>query len=153
MKTLLLFFALLLSNFALSQDYRDELPVVYIKSVASSPFSLSTYHQGIAFLPTERLGAKAPEFRNPIRQVGNYGGMLYLIVKTQQRSLTELSYLRTLRRAANRSETLAKFRQFLSTEFPILEKDEIKEEVLKKIYGHLRPRTLNGKLEALPSVL
>ncbi|RKN03534.1 hypothetical protein D7036_13570, partial [Aquimarina sp. BL5] len=83
---------------------------------------------------------------------GKNNSLLFASNKNNVELMTA-SYLKTIRKAANRSRDTEEFQTFLINNLPQLSRQFTIDNNLKELYFISRKDTFNGKIDALPSVL
>jgi intergrase/recombinase len=78
---------------------------------------------------------------------------LELVSNKTKLQISQEEYLKTIRKAANRSNDSTEFISRIVSEFPELKKSIIVNQSFEQLYEIIRPDTFNGRLDALPDVL
>lgn len=93
------------------------------------------------------------DFRVEIKNAKENDEYLLFLSERSNLELLNVSYLKTVRKGANRSTDAEDFAQFLREKLPELTHQFKKDNNIEELYIISRKNTFNGKIDALPSVL
>ncbi len=137
---------LLISSISYAQV---ELETVYLNSNAEEV----VYTNNFSNFNDELIAEDIISFRVEIKKAkGDNSHLLFLSERSNLEILTA-SYLKTIRKGANRSTDAEAFVNFLREKLPELIHQFKKDNNLEELYIISRKNTFNGKIDALPSVL
>jgi len=130
-------------------EYKDRLETVYLNDRVEEKVytnSFSRFNDTLAAL-------NDMHFRKQIRNAKkNNDQLLFFSEKTNLELLTS-SYLKTIRKGANRSQDPEAFANFIREQLPELINQFRKDNNLEKLYISSRKNTFNGILDSLPKIL
>ncbi len=146
MKMLSTIIFLFISLTALGQEYRDQLDEVVVIQNHIVENSFITTNKELT--TTSKL-----KIRKQIKVAQESNDVLQLSTDSTIVKISKETYLKMIRKSANRSEDHKQFLDQLSRELPLLEESICNDRSFIELYQVVRPQTMNGKLDTLPSVL
>ncbi|AGC75616.1 hypothetical protein LX97_00308 [Nonlabens dokdonensis] len=93
------------------------------------------------------------KFKKALKDARRSQDTLELVSNKTKLQISQEEYLKTIRKAANRSNDSTEFISRIVSEFPELKKSIIVNQSFEQLYEIIRPDTFNGRLDALPDVL
>ncbi len=129
--------------------YEDELETVYLNNQAEEVVytnNFSSYNKGL-------IANNDINFRVKIKEAKQDNEYLLFLSERSNLEILSISYLKTIRKGANRSTDPEAFADFLKKKLPELINQFRKDNNLEELYIISRKNTFNGKIDALPSVL
>ncbi len=128
--------------------YESQLETVYLKNSKEVIYTntFNDFNQHMILL--EKIN-----FRKEIKLLKGKNNSLSFISNKRKVSVPSSSYLKIIRKGANRSKNVQAFQIFLTDKFPYLGINLSEDKHLKELYFISRKDTFNGKIDALPSVL
>lgn len=136
----------LLSIHSNAQVFQDQLDEIYL---GSAKVELNDF----ILLNSEISNSDRFKFRKALRAARNGQDSLVFTSDEYRLALTEVEYLKLIRRTANQSSDSTEFVTKLGAQMPSL-KDIIESDVsYTNLYEAVRPTTFYGRIEALPDVL
>jgi predicted nucleotide-binding protein (sugar kinase/HSP70/actin superfamily) len=93
------------------------------------------------------------KFKKALKDARRSQDTLELVGNKTTLQISQEEYLKTIRKAANRSNDSTEFISKIVSEFPELKKTIIANQSFDQLYDIVRPNTFNGRLDALPDVL
>lgn len=136
----------LLSIHSNAQVFQDQLDEIYL---GSAKVELNDF----ILLNSEISNSDRFKFRKALRAARNGQDSLVFTSDEYRLALTEVEYLKLIRRTANQSSDSTEFVTKLGAQMPTL-KDIIESDAsYVDMYDKVRPGTFYGRIEALPDVL
>ncbi|AXT50948.1 hypothetical protein D1818_08965 [Aquimarina sp. BL5] len=142
------FFITVFSGHSQEKMYNTQLETVYLKNTKEVVYknTFSNYNESL-------IASNQINFKKEIKiSKGKNNSLLFASNKNNVELMTA-SYLKTIRKAANRSRDTEEFQTFLINNLPQLSRQFTIDNNLKELYFISRKDTFNGKIDALPSVL
>ncbi len=93
------------------------------------------------------------KFRKALKEARRTKDSLEFVSNKTKLHVSQEEYLKSLRKAANRSSDSTEFIDQLSSQFPELKNLIVTNQSFEDLYEIVRPATINGWLEELPSFL
>lgn len=145
---LFVFLAITFSGNSQEKFYETQLETIYLNTTKEIVFenSFSTYNEDL-------IGSDNINFKKAIKFSKKKNSPLYFHSNKHNVKLAEASYLKMIRKAANRSTNTKAFQIYLKDIFPQLSHQFSLDNNLEELYLMSRKNTFNGKIDALPSVL
>lgn len=137
------------SNPVNAQDYLQLLDPIFISIESESSIISRSYMK----FNDEIIATENFRFNNAIRQAEDEDDELFNSTDEASLSIKKADYLRILRKAANRNETVDGFVNTLSQELPELSTELQDTGHTNALFTFTRSNTINGKLEAVGSNL
>tara|TARA_R110002012_G_scaffold50885_1_gene131582 strand:+ start:365 stop:814 length:450 start_codon:yes stop_codon:yes gene_type:complete len=129
-----------------AQVFQDQLDEIYL---GSAKIELNDF----ILLNSEISNSDRFKFSKALRAARNGQDSLVFTSDKYRLALTEVEYLKLIRRTANQSSDSTEFVTKLSAQMPSL-KDIIESDAsYTNLYEAVRPATFYGRIEALPDVL
>ncbi|MFD2564557.1 hypothetical protein [Aquimarina rubra] len=128
--------------------YKTQLETVYLQNTKEVVYknTFSNYNNDL-------IASKKINFKKEIKiSMGKNNTLLFVSNKNNIEIVTA-SYLKIIRKAANRSRNPEAFQAFLTNNLPQLGRQFTIDNNLNELYFISRKDTFNGKIDALPSVL
>ncbi|MDH7445025.1 hypothetical protein [Aquimarina sp. 2201CG14-23] len=144
----LIFFVGFFSGYSQEKMYETQLETVYLQNAKEIVYknTFSDYNQNL-------IDAKHINFKKEIKNLTGKNTSLFFVSNKCQVEVIKSSYLKTIRKAANRSRNPEAFQAFLYDNLPQLGHQFSLDNNLKELYFISRKDTFNGRIDALPSVL
>ncbi|GER58478.1 hypothetical protein [Patiriisocius marinus] len=137
------------SNPVNAQDYLQLLDPIFISMESESSIISKSYMK----FNDEIIATENFRFNNAIRQAEDEDDELFNSTDEASLNIKKADYLRILRKAANRNETVDGFVNTLSQELPELSTELQDTGDTNALFTFTRSNTINGKLEAVGSNL
>lgn len=142
-----LFMLMAFTTSAPAQNYIEALDAVWITNTTTQ------YTEELVILTNEQILSQDKfklnkEIRQAEKDLDNQNS-----VNKGVSELSRYEYLKTLRRAANRTDNEADFKEMVMDALPVLQPIFSNLDHMDHLYDAVRKDTFNGRLEALPSVL
>lgn len=132
-----------------AQDYLQLLDPIFISMESESNIISKSYMK----FHDELIATENFRFNKAIRQAEDEDGELFNSTDETSLSIKKAEYLRILRKAANRNETVDGFVNSLSQELPELSIELEDTGDTNTLFTFTRSNTINGKLDAVGSNL
>lgn len=129
--------------------YEDQLETVYLNKQSEEV----VYTNDFSNFNKRLLSKSEIDFRVEIKNAKENDEYLLFLSERSNLELLNVSYLKTVRKGANRSTDAEDFAQFLREKLPELTHQFKKDNNIEELYIISRKNTFNGKIDALPSVL
>ncbi|WP_299255081.1 hypothetical protein [uncultured Aquimarina sp.] len=144
----LAFFITIFSGHSQDKVYKTQLETVYLKNTKEVVYknTFSNYNESL-------IASNEINFKKEIKILKGKNNSLLFVSNKNNIELITASYLKTIRKAANRSRDTEAFQTFLINNLPQLSHQFVIDNNLKELYFISRKDTFNGKIDALPSVL
>ncbi len=126
-----------------------ELETVYLNNNAEE----TVYTNNFSNYNTNLIAENNINFRIEIKKAKSTNNHLLFLSERSNLEILTTSYLKTIRKGANRSSDAESFKKFLKVRLPELIHQFKKDNNLEELYTISRKNTFNGKIDALPSVL
>ena len=129
--------------------FEDRLATIYLDHTVKEVVytnNFSSYNEHL-------IEADELNFRIEVRQAKKNSRYLLFISERNTLEVLATTYLKILRKGANRSNDAEAFKVFLHERLPALIYQFRKDNNLEILYQISRKHTLNGKIDALPPVL
>ncbi|MBW1297114.1 hypothetical protein [Aquimarina litoralis] len=128
--------------------YKSQLETIYLKNTKEIVYTntFSEYNHDL-------IASNEIKFKKEIKKLKGKNNLLHFDSNKENVVLEKASYLKIIRKAANRSRNEETFETFLRNNLPQLSNQLSKDNNLKELYIISRKDTFNGKIDALPSVL
>ncbi len=137
--------ALLTTTLVLAQDYQDNLEPVFL-----SKNMKVAYYQQI----NEGLIEKGTfSFSKEIKEADNLKSQVSFSAEKEAITIPTTVYLKTLRKAGNRSENSKEFHLFLVENIQLFPSSRQEETKLEKLYEIVRANTFEGNLDKVGAAL
>ena len=136
----------LLSIQSNAQVFQDQLDEIYL---GSARVELNDF----IVLNSEISNIERFKFSKALRAARNGQDSLVFMSDKYRLALTEVEYLKLIRRTANQSSDSTEFVAKLSAELPNLKEVIESDASYVDMYDKVRPATFYGRIEALPDVL
>ncbi|GEQ85056.1 hypothetical protein ULMS_05640 [Patiriisocius marinistellae] len=137
------------NTIAQETNYLEVLDPIYLTKENQSFIELSSYEQ----LNQELIKKSTFVFSREIRQAHNNNELLILNGNENAVSLEKANYLKALRKAANRSDNVEEFYNYLSNSIPGFNATTINDNDLFKLFEVAKKNTTNGKLNNISADL
>lgn len=143
-------FSLISVSFSYSQEdmYKSQLETVYLQNTKETIYK-NTFSQ----YNNDLIALNEIKFKKEIKNLKGKSSLLFFDSNKEKIVLEKASYLKIIRKAANRSKNKDSFETFLRNNLPQLSNQLSQDNNLEQLYFISRKNTFNGKIDALPSVL
>ncbi|MHA7059957.1 hypothetical protein ACWGOQ_0022210 [Aquimarina sp. M1] len=128
--------------------YKTQLEPVYLKNTIDV-----VYKNTFSDYNTNLIALKKINFKKEIKSLNKANNTLLFVSNKNSIKLIAASYLKIIRKAANRSRNPEDFQAFLTNNLPQLSLLFSTDNNLDELYYISRKDTFNGKIDALPSIL
>ncbi len=144
----LFFFAISFSGHTQEKTYKTQLETVYLKNTKEVVYknTFSNYNENL-------IALNEIKFKKEIKNSKGENTFLSFSSNKNNVELITSSYLKIIRKAANRSKSPEAFQAFLMNNLPQLSNQFANDNNLEELYFISRKNTFNGRIDALPSVL
>ncbi|WP_109299860.1 hypothetical protein [Aquimarina sp. AU474] len=129
--------------------YEDELETVYLNDQVEEV----VYTNNFSGYNNDLIADNSINFKVKIKEAKQNNEYLLFLSERSNLEILSISYLKTIRKGANRSTDPEAFAEFLNERLPELINQFRKDNNLEELYIISRKNTFNGKIDALPSVL
>ncbi|WP_405207887.1 hypothetical protein [Aquimarina sp. LLG6339-5] len=145
---ILFFFAISFSGYTQEKTYKTQLETVYLKNTKEVVYknTFSNYNENL-------IALNEIKFKKEIKNYKGKNTSLFFSSNKNNVELIASSYLKIIRKAANRSKSPEAFQAFLMNNLPQLSNQFANDNNLEELYFISRKNTFNGRIDALPSVL
>ncbi|PKV49818.1 hypothetical protein ATE84_1856 [Aquimarina sp. MAR_2010_214] len=143
----ILFLSLSISNAQII--YEDQLETVYLNENAEEV----VYTNSFSNFNNDLIAINKIDFKNQIQKANQNNDRLLFLSERSNLEILTATYLKIIRKSANRSNNSESFKAFLNKKLPELINQFKKDNNLEELYIISRKNTFNGKIDALPSVL
>lgn len=144
LKRIYIILLLFISFTATSQVFIGELEEIYLGYEEVTKNDFDSLNNDIKSLENFK-------FRKALKEARRTKDSLEFVSNRTKLHVSQEEYLKTLRKAANRSSDSTEFIDKLSSQFPELKNVIATHESFEELYEIVRPVTFNGWLEELPS--
>ncbi|RMA66166.1 hypothetical protein [Ulvibacter antarcticus] len=142
-KTLIVITLVLTASFHTSaQEYQDSLAPVYLTVVKKQDIKSSL----LTAYNTELISLRDFRFSYQIKKAEKAEEVLVFFYEDSYYSIEKSEYLKMIRKAANRSESVTSFTNFIVKRLPQIETYLEQESTNNKLYEISRKNSLHGKL-------
>ncbi|WP_128755307.1 hypothetical protein [Aquimarina sediminis] len=129
--------------------YKDQLETIYLDKNAEEV----VYTNNFSDFNSDLISANTINFKTEIKRVKENNSYLLFLSERSNLEISTTTYLKIIRKGANRSADNKTFKLFLKHNLPELINQFNKDNNLEELYIISRKNTFNGKIDALPSVL
>lgn len=129
--------------------YQDQLETVYLNDQIEEV----VYRNDFSNFNNQLVGMKKINFRSEIKKAKESQHQLFFLSERSTLEIWTESYLKTIRKGANRNTDSQSFKRFLQNRIPELMYQLEKDNNIEELYFLTRKNTFNGKINALPSVI
>lgn len=129
--------------------YEDQLETVYLNQQDEEV----VYTNDFSYYNDHLIRTGITSFRVIIKNAKDNNDQLLFLSERSNLQILKALYLKTIRKAANKSADSQTFKQVLQTQLPELMHQLEKDSNIEELYFLTRKNTFNGKIDALPSVL
>ncbi|WP_378183184.1 hypothetical protein [Aquimarina sp. SS2-1] len=145
---MIVFFMTAFYSQAQDKLYKTQLETVYLQNTKEIVYknTFSDYNSSL-------IALKKINFKKEIKKSKGKNNYLLFVSDKNNIELFKDSYLKIIRKAANRSQSPEAFQIFLNDNLPQLGHQFSLDNNLDKLYFISRKDTFNGRIDALPSVL
>ncbi len=126
-----------------------ELETVYLNNYVEE----EVYTNNFSSFNNDLIAEDVINFRIEIKKAKEDNSSLLFLSERNNLEILTASYLKTIRKGANRSIDAEAFANFLRERLPELINQFKKDNNLEELYSISRKNTFNGKISALPVVL
>ncbi len=137
-----------LSGYSQEKIYQTELETVYLNNTREI-----VYKNTFSIYNDDLIASNEIKFKKEIKISKGKNSSLLFVSNKNNMELVTASYLKIIRKAANRSRNTKAFQVFLMNRLPQLSLQFSIDNNLQELYFISRKDTFNGKIDALPSVL
>jgi len=142
LKLLITIVSVFLSTYVGAQEFQDQLETIVITNNSSDIKVIN-----------DEIKSKDFNLKKAIKTSKKSHQIIQVQQDTAVVQLSKKSYLKTIKKSANKSADSVEFLHVLSEELPQLEDLICNDDSFKQLYETIRPSTFNGKLDTLPTVL
>ncbi|SEM19966.1 hypothetical protein SAMN04487910_4411 [Aquimarina amphilecti] len=144
----LIFFTVSFSGYMQEKTYKTQLETIYLKNTKEIVYknTFSNYNDDL-------IASNEIKFKKEIKKYRGKKSSLFFTSNKNNIELVTASYLKIIRKAANRSRNAEAFKVFLINNLPQLSHQFTVDDNLEELYFLSRKDTFNGRIDALPSVL
>lgn len=135
-------------SYAQEDMYKSQLETVYLQNAKEIIYK-NTFSQ----YNNDLIALNEIKFKKEIKKLKGKNSLLFFDSNKEKIVLEKASYLKIIRKAANRSKNKDSFKVFLQNNLPQLSNQLSQDNSLEELYFISRKDTFNGKIDALPSVL
>lgn len=135
-------------SYAQEDMYKSQLETVYLQNAKEIIYK-NTFSQ----YNNDLIALNEIKFKKEIKNLKGKNSLLFFDSSKEKIVLEKASYLKIIRKAANRSKNKDSFEAFLRNNLPQLSNQLSQDNNLEELYFISRKNTFNGKIDALPSVL
>lgn len=135
-------------SFAQVDMYKSQLETVYLQNAKEIIYK-NTFSQ----YNNDLIALNEIKFKKELKKLKGKSNLLFFDSNKEKIVLEKASYLKIIRKAANRSKNKDSFKVFLQNNLPQLSNQMSQDNNLEELYSISRKNTFNGKIDALPSVL
>lgn len=143
-----LYFLLFIPYIGVSQDFVDTLSPVYLTSAKNLSQTASPID-----VVNDQLIKTQVTIKQSLKNARKKPQDVIILSKTSLSIIDKASYLKALKKAANKSEDVTAFVNEISIQFPALNDALRSYSKIKDLYYSKRRQTFNGKLDTLPTSL